>query len=575
MSEHQAVDPTTVEIVRNKLHDIAEEMQTMVMQSAYSPLWQEGGDLSCILLSPDVEIVGRSERAIPIHIATQMSATEAAIEQLGGYDALEPGDVLFHNDPYSGNNHLNDFLTVQPVFVDGTLVGFSSDRGHWLDVGGMSPSSYGTDTGELIKEGICVPPTKLYRGGDLNQDLYDTVLNNVRNPDMREVDFKAQLAGLRRGHARLERLTEDYGVDTLLGAMDRILDQEERQMRDRLSALPDGEYVASDYIDGDGVGDERTRIDTAVTVDGEELEIDFAGTEDQVYGGVNSPLGVTKTAAYYACKVTLDPGPPGSSGIYRPVSITAPEGSLVNPEYPAPVANGNHETASRVYDVVVKAVGTIDDDIAFGAGSGSSNGFSFAHAETGRQGRNRTIGGLGGCACRDGVDAIRSSVGNTAIQSFERTEEDYDFVTTEEFSIVTDSGGAGRRRGGNSMRRVVRFDDEVRLVLTAERTKVPPFGVCGGDDGHTAEWVHRKPDGERVVKRSKFDDVFPAGSALVATAAGAGGYGDPTDRPPEAVLEDVVDGYVSVDAARDEYGVVVDPETMTVDREATDRLRED
>ncbi|MFB6310642.1 MAG: hydantoinase B/oxoprolinase family protein [Salinirussus sp.] len=570
-----AIDPTTVEIIRNALHDIAEEMQTLVMQSAYSPLWQEGGDLSCILLSPDVEIVGRSERAIPIHIATQMSATAAAIEQLGGYDALNPGDVLFHNDPYAGNNHLNDFLTVQPVFVDGELVGFASNRGHWLDVGGSSPSSYATDTGELIQEGICVPPTKLYRAGELNEALYDTVLANVRNPEMREVDFKAQLAGLRRGHTRLRERAEEYGVSTLTASMNRILNGEERRMRDRISELPDGEYAAEDYIDGDGVEDELTRIAVTITVDGDALHADFAGTEPQLFGGVNCPLGVTKTATYYACKVTLDPGPPGSSGIYRPVSVSAPEGSLVNPTPPAPVANGNHETASRVYDVVVKAIGEIDPAIAFGAGAGSSNGFSFSHVATGRQGRHRTISGLGGCACRDGVDAIRSSVGNTAIQSFERTEEDYPFVRTEAFEIVPDSGGAGAHRGGNSMRRTIAFSEDVRVVLTAERTKVAPFGVRGGQDGSTARWIHITPDGERIEKRSKFDEILPGGSKLEATAAGAGGYGSPLDRPPEAVREDVADEYVSIEAARDEYGVAIDTETGEVDMRETARLRDD
>ncbi|MFB6309676.1 MAG: hydantoinase B/oxoprolinase family protein [Salinirussus sp.] len=569
------IDPTTVEILRNRLHDIAEEMQSLVMQSAYSPLWQEGGDLSSIILSPDLEIVGRSERVIPIHIATQISATRAALDELGGIEALEPGDVIFHNDPYAGNNHLNDFLTVQPVFVDDALVGFSSDRGHWLDVGGMTPSSYGTDTGELIKEGLRVPPAKLFRAGERNDDLYRTVMRNVRNPKNRELDFKAQLAGLRRGHDRLEETAEHYGVETVKAAMDIVLNNEETRMRERIADLSDGVYSATDYIDGDGVEDELTRIEVTVTVDGDELHVDFEGTESQRYGGVNSPIGVTKNAVYYALKVTLDPGPPGTSGIYRPVSVTAPEGSLVNPTPPAPVVTGNHETASRVYDVVLKAVATVDPAVAIGPGSGSANGYTYVHEETGRMGRDRTIGGLGGCANRDGVDAIRSTVGNTAIQSIERTEEDYPYLHTVEFAIVPDSGGPGRYRGGNAMRRTVAFDEDVRIVVTGERTKVPPFGVCGGDAGRCAQWVHVTPEGTRIEKKSKFDTIFPAGSKLVGRAAGGGGYGVPTDRPPAAVREDVVDGYVTIESARKSYGVAIDPETRAVDQDTTERLREE
>jgi N-methylhydantoinase B len=566
-------DPALVEIVRNQLHDVAEEMQASVMNSAYSPLWQEAGDLSCAVVTPSAEIVGQSERVVPIHIATMTSSISAAIEGTGGHDALEPGDILLQNDPYAGNNHLPDFVMAQPIFVDGDLLGFAAVRAHWVDIGGSSPTSYSTETGEIIKEGLRVPPAKLYDGGELNAGLRGVILANTRDRDERVGDMNAQISGVRRGHDRLVELAGKHGVESLAAAMDTVLSNDERLMRNRIAELPDGTYEAADYLDGDGMTDELIEIQASLSVDGDEISVDFDGSDPQVLGGVNSPIACTRTATYYAVKVTLDPGKPGTTGSYRPISVSAPSGSVVNPEYPAPVVAGNHETATRVHDAVLKAIVEIDPELGFGAGDGSSNVFNYSSLESGALNYTCMGGGMGACPGRDGINAIRSGVGNTGIQMIERVEETYDFVTVEEFSLVTDTGGPGRNRGGCTVRRVLRFDDPTMVVTTGERAKTQPFGVDGGEGGASA--VHRlfHPDGREETLPSKVTREVAPGSRVHFQPAGGGGFGDPTERPPENVAEDVRNGYVSLAAAREAYGVVLDEETLEVDREATEELR--
>lgn len=567
------VDPATVEIVRNQLHDVAEEMQASVMNSAYSPLWQEAGDLSCGVVTPAAEIVGQSERVIPVHIATMTSSVRTAVERTGGYDALCQGDVLLQNDPYAGNNHLPDFVMAEPVFVDGSLLGFSAVRAHWVDIGGSSPTSYSTQTGEIIQEGLRVPPVKLYEAGDRNEAVRELILANTRDRDERLGDMHAQLAGVRRGRDRLEALAEKHGVETLAAATSVVLANDERRMRQRIQDLPDGTYRGVDYLDDDGLSDELIEIDATLEVDGNRVAVDFAGSDEQATGGVNSPIAVTRTATYYAVKVTLDPGNPGTTGSYRPVSVSAPEGSVVNPTHPAPVVAGNHETATRIYDAVVRAITEIDPELAFGAGDGSSNVFNYRSLESGEINYTCMGGGMGACPGRDGINAIRSGVGNTGLQPVERVEEDYDFVTVEEFSIVPDTGGPGRTRGGCGARRVVHFEDPTMVVTTGERAKTRPFGLAGGMGGATA--IHRliRPGGETELLRSKATREVPAGARIHFQPAGGGGFGDPTDRDPEAVLADVKNGYVSPEAARDAYDVVVDETSMTIDRDATAERR--
>lgn len=569
-----STDPATVEIIRNQVSKIAEEMQAQVMNAAYSSLWQEAGDLSCAVLSQEAEIVGQSQRAIPIHIGTMTSSAEGAISALGGDEALVEGDVLIQNDPYSGNNHLPDFIILEPVFYEDTLLGFSAVRGHWLDVGGSSPSSYALDTGEIIKEGIRVPPAKLYRGGEENTALVDVIMANVRGATERRGDFNAQLAGVRHGRRRLREIAAKYGPETVVDACGTVLSNEEERVRSVIRGLPDGSYLGTDYLDGDGVSTDLITIEAVLEVDGASVHVDFDGSDAQVYGGINAPFAVTQAATFAAIKMTLDPGDPGTSGAYRPVTVSAPAGSIVNAEHPAPVVAGNHETANRVFDVVVRAVAEIDPSLAFGAGEGSTNGFTYRSRESQRLNRTRMSGGIGGCPHRDGVNGKRSGVGNAGYEPVERLEAKYGFASVTELSIVRDTGGAGRYRGGNAGRMVTRLDETSEVILTSERVTTRPYGIAGGHPGQSAVHVLVEPDGTETDLPGKTRRDVEAGSRILVQPAGGGGFGVPEERPPGEVLDDVIDGYVSVQTAREAYGVVIDPESLTVDDRATRERRE-
>jgi N-methylhydantoinase B len=567
------VAPATVEVVRKRLFTIAEEMQSRVMNAAYATLWQEAGDLSCGLLNRDAEIIGQSERIIPVHIASMMSTLEAAIEGTGGVDALEPGDVLINNDPYAGNNHLPDIMLARPVFADGLLLGFAAARAHWVDIGGANAGSYGTDTDSLVAEGLRIPPSKLYEAGEENADIVNMLLANVRNPDERRRDLNAQLAGVSHGHERFAELAGKYGAETTDAAVETALSNDETRMRNRIDALPDGRYAAEDHMDGVGGSEDLLTIRATVEVDGSAVDVDFDGTDDQVAEAINAPIAVTKAATGYALKCTLLPGGPGTLGAYRTITTTAPEGSLVNAAYPAPVVYANHETGNRIHDVVVQAVGEIDPGLIYAGGEGSANNLLYESRASGQFNLTRFFGGQGACPGRDGVNAKRSGVGNTGIEPMEWFEERYPFLTVESFGIARDTGGAGRYRGGNATRMVMRFDDETNVTLCQERVLTRPFAVDGGEPGTSAQLHHLTSDGERIPMWARETKTIDAGDGVALQPAGGGGYGDPTDRPPAAVLEDVKDGYVSVEKAESAYDVVIDEAELVVDEAATAERR--
>ncbi|MFB6311620.1 MAG: hydantoinase B/oxoprolinase family protein, partial [Salinirussus sp.] len=490
------LDPATLEVIRNKLSHIAEEMQGLVMNTAYSPLWHEAGDLSSSILSPDAEIVGQSERVIPVHVASMRNTVAACIEQTGGYDALEPGDMFIQNDPYAGTTHLPNVTLARPVFAEDTLLGFAAVQGHWVDIGGAATASYHLvpDT-EIIEEGLRIPSAKLYRAGERNDAVVDILMANTRDTEERRGDLDAQLAGVRRGCERFRELVGKYDAETVSMAIETILANDEARMRDTIAELPNGTYEARDFIEPGDLGDELLPIELSVTIDGSDIVADFEGTADQVSGGINSSWSSTEASAHYGFKLALDPGGPGTLGSYRPIEIRAPEGSILNPTAPAPVV-AQHSAGTRAFDVVVKALAEVDPALVFGAGEGSSNILSYESLADGSFNYSVYAGGMGACPARDGLDGRRSGRGNTGVQPVERVETAYDWVTIDEYGIVPDSGGAGRNRGGAATTRLVRFADPTRLTIATDRTRTRPFGVAGGDAGASAAVETIPPEGE-------------------------------------------------------------------------------
>jgi N-methylhydantoinase B len=571
------IDPATLEIIRNALLNVTNEMQASVMHSAYSLLWQEAGDLSNAILTADGSLVAQPDRVIPAHLATMSLGLRSALDELGGLDALSPGDAIIANNPYKGNNHIPDVMVVGPVFAEGEVLAFSAVRGHWLDAGGRYPTSHSPALESSYEEGIILPTTLAYEADELDPDIVELVRYNVRQPEKVLGDLQAQKAGVDRGIERLTALVERYDAATIREAMERILDNSEAEMRAAIGRVPDGVYAARDQIDNDGVRDEPLTIAATVTVEGDRLVVDFADSDPQAVGGVNSPWGSALCSVYYAAITMLTPGTPGTSGTYRPIEVTAPEGSIVNPTFPAPVVAGNHETGTRITDVVVRALGEAVPENAYAAGDGSSNVFNYFGTRDGAPFQNTTVhgGGSGAHAGGDGHNVIRNGVGNTGIASVEREETMYP-VRVERFEIRPDSGGAGRHRGGLTATKVTQFLADMGFLLVADRASAPPYGLAGGGSGTTA--IHRleRADGAIEPLRSKTGRVpVEAGAKLHFTAAGGGGFGDPRERDPLRVVADVRDGYVSRGAARDTYGVVLReiPDGVELDAAATAALR--
>lgn len=552
-------DPITLEVVRNALLATAAEMKAVVQHSSYSSLWSEAGDLSCGVLTAQGEIVAQGPDDIPVHLACMPLSLRGCLDRIPVSD-LEPGDVLLQNDPYQGNNHLPDLFMAMPVFANGTLLAFTAVRGHHTDIGGMGPGSYSAITSDIHAEGLRVPPLKLFRRGVINQDVLDLFVANVRGPVERRGDLFAQHAGCEHGRRSLHRLAARYGHETLSAAMDAVLNHSEALMRGQLASVPKGRYEASDYCDVQG---ELIRLQVAVTITDDTVIADFEGTDPEGIHGMNAPFPVTASATYYVLKALIDPTTPANDGCYRPIEVRAPAGSILNCRYPRSVVLANHETATRVVDVITRAMAVPMPERVVAAGNGTSGPLVLAGRD-GRPGREGTqflwleVGGAGQGASLhgDGVSGMRVGVGNTGNSPIEDTEYKTP-VLTEFYGLVADTGGPGEYRGACALRRTFVVEEEAILTLSFEREFVPPFGLFGGEPGAKAS-LSLERDGIVTVLPSKTSPtVVHKGDRITAQCAGSGGVGDPLRRSPDAVLADVRNGLVSVQAAAESYGTHV------------------
>ena len=563
------VDPITFEVIRNALLTTAAEMKVVVMRSSYSTIWRESGDLSCAILSRDGEMIAQGPGDLPAHLATMPFSLQGALQK-HPLDTLEPGDVLFHNDPQWGNNHLPDCMMAKPVFVDADIIGFAVVRGHWTDIGGMGAGSYTAVTTDPIQEGLRIPPIKLYRAGELDQSYVDFILANVRVPRDRLGDIRAEFAGCVTGERKLLALSAKYGARTVTDCMHAILDHGEHLTRAELEQIPDGTYHYTDYSDGDGVTDEPIKIQVAVTIAGSDVTVDFTGSHPQTIGGMNAPLAVTYSSVQFAVKAAADPWNAANSGCYRPVRVIAPLGTVVNPVLPASVVAGNHETAMIIVAAIFGALAQAAPDRVVAAGADSSvvtviagidprperHGRKYVYIEIQGSSWGATQGG-------DGVSAMRAGVGNTGNQPIEVVEAEYP-VTVLEYSIVPDRAGAGTFRGGFPARRVVRLDGEAQVTLIAERGRIEPFGLHGGKPGALGQYLQNPgtPQEERLFSKTA---PMPRqqGEVLSICAAGGGGFGSPSERDPARIQQDLEAGLVSPAAAERDYGRPILPSGTT------------
>jgi len=558
-----SVDPVTLEVLRNACVAVAEEMNATLVRTSYSPNIKDRRDCSCALF----DVVGADENAaaemvsqaenIPVHLGAMPYSVAAAIEAFPP-DELADGDAILLNDPFHGGAHLPDMTLVTPVFVEGDLVAVAANRAHHADVGGGRAGSVAADSTEIYQEGLRVPPVKLYEGGDPVEAVFDLLLTNVRTPDERRGDVRAQRAANRTAVERVRDLAERHSLDTLRAATTEIKAYAERRMRAEIEALPDGTVSFEDRLDDDGQGTEDVRIEVAVTVDGDELVVDFAGTSEQVPGAINAPLAVTASATYYAVRCVTDPNVPPNAGTYRPIEIRAPAGTVVNATPPAAVVGGNLEVSQRATDALLGAFGEEAPERSVAAAQGTMNSVTFG----GTNGEGEPFafyetigGGYGGRTGGDGMDGVHAHMSNTLNTPAEVLETAYP-VRVRRYEYRPDTGGAGEFRGGLGLRRDVEvLADGVAFSLLADRRRYPPYGLAGGEAGAPGEdyLTRAGGDAERIAGKSTHD--LDAGDVVSVRTPGGGGFGDPSDRDPAAVARDLRLGKVSAATVRRVYGV--------------------
>ncbi|WP_199435261.1 hydantoinase B/oxoprolinase family protein [Qaidamihabitans albus] len=550
-----ALDPVSLEVIRNGLLTAADEMKNVVLRTAYSNLWKEAGDLSCALLSTSGEVVAQGSADIPIHLPTMPYSFAGLIERFP-LESMRPGDVFLHNDPYRGNNHLPDFFMLKPVFHSDTLLGFAAVRGHFIDVGGNGPGSYSSTAPDIQAEGFRIPPMRIWKEGVRNDELVELLATNVRNPRERLGDLHAQYAGCGTGERRLQALADKYGTASLLTAITGVLDDAETLARTKIAEIPDGRYEFQDFCDGDGIVNEPFVIRCVVEVSGSDVRIDFTGTSSQTQGGMNMALSVCFAACVYAIKALTDPESPANSGAYRPVTVTAPPGTVVNVTYPGAVVAGNHETSARVADCVTGALAAALPDRVVAAGAGSTGVLVYGghHEDRDFICVEMHGAGQGGGLDADGGNAHRVSIANTGNTPVEALELAYP-LTVLDYRISEDAGGAGRFRGGCGIQRRVRFDATGWITIVAERGSHPPYGLFGGQPAEPTRVVLTRAGGDVQELPTKTPPLLVhPGDELFLKCAGGGGYGPPQQRDRQALQDDLDDGYVTPRSARDRYG---------------------
>jgi len=536
------MDRITLDVIGAALLSIAEEMGEALIKSSYSTNIKERQDCSTALFNVRGEVIAQAEH-IPMHLGSLIMIVDEILKRYP-VERLREGDVFVGNDPYTGGStHLPDITVASPVFADGDPVGFVANIAHHAD-------GSGRQTHSIWDEGLRIPPIRIVEGGRLREDVMELVLLNFRLPRERRADFRAQFAANRLGAARLQELVQRYGRDTCVAAMDASLAYGERRIRAAVRSIPDGVYAFEDWMDDDGVGGPPVPLRVRLTVSGDRIALDFAGTGAQVPGDVNVVYLALVATVYYVLKAVLDPEVPANGGFYRAIDVTAPEGSLVNARPPAPVA-WRTQTCQRVADLILGALAPALPARVTAATNGANSAwvFSGTNPATGQYYVYlETIGGGSGArATKDGLDAVQVHVTNTSNLPVECLEMEYPLVV-EEYALVPDSGGAGRFRGGLGIRRTVRvLGPDTTFLGTLERQRVAPWGLGGGGEGGRGALLLLSP-GMATPRElgSKVAGVrLEPGDVVTIVTPGAGGYGPPAERAPALRARDVRDGKVS------------------------------
>lgn len=571
-----ARDPVTLEVLRKALQSVAEEMGAALTRTAISPNIKDRRDCSTAIYTRDGLLVAQAEH-IPLHLGLMPTVVRAVLREYP-LSLLGEGDAVIINDPYISGSHLPDICIISPVYHGGEPLALVANLAHHVDVGGSVPGSMSTASREIFQEGIRIPPVKIREGGCLNHELLKVLANNVRTAREFHGDIHAQIAANSAGEKRVKELAGRYGRNVLLEYMEEIIDYSERRMRSALAELPSGTFCFEDFLEGDGLNQDLIKIKATVKTGGERILVDFTGTAPQAEGPVNATRGVTLACVYFAVKAVTDPELPSSEGIARPIEVVTPEGTLVNPRYPAPVAHANINTAQRITDVLLGALAQALPHRVTAAGTGSMSNFTIGGIRPSTGAYYSYVetygGGQGAKSDQDGMDGVHVNMTNTRNTPVEVIEMSYPLLV-ERYGLVPDSGGPGRFRGGLGMlREVTVLDSSATVSLSTERAVLSPWGLAGGEAGRRSRCFFKIDEAVELLPGKVTRVVPPLGTVALETAGG-GGFGDPLERDPERVREDVLDGLVSPEGATDNYGVVFKPgEKLAVDYIATRSFRE-
>ncbi len=562
------MDPIRFEVMRSAFEAAADEMGAALRKAAYSTNIKTRSDFSCALFDSKLRIIAQSFSQ-PVHLASMSRMVPNTIRQYG-IEKLRPGDALVMNHPYRGGVHLNDVAIMAPFFSGGKIQGYAATIAHHVDIGGYAPGGYCIST-ELYQEGIIIPPAKLVSEGEIVDDVFRLILANIRSPRQSTGDFRAQIAASLLGQKRMAEILTRFGAESVEIFVDELIEYTERWARAEISKLPDGIYETEALLDDDGVSDRPIRLVLKVQIKEGRVSFDLTGTDAQRSSPMNATLTQTYSPLAYVVKCLIDSDIPTNEGFYRLIDVKAPRGTVVNAIPPVGVVGGWEVVmrlcclgfkalADAMPDKVMASTKSINCHMACG-GTDPRTGEYYTFIET-------MAGGWGGLPTKDGMDAVQSHVQNTENSAIEETENNLPFLITR-YELIPDSEGAGRFRGGLGLRRDWKFPGhEATLTVFSDNRKFAPWGLFGGGSGSPSRYI-LNPDGEAKELPSKITLQLQPGSVISYRTPGGGGYGTPLARDPERVLEDVAQGKVTPDRARDIYGVVLDATGDAVDLQAT------
>jgi N-methylhydantoinase B len=572
------LDPITFEVLRRSFEYAPERMSQVLQKASFSPIIYDMVDYSNAIFDPEIELIGQTANC-PVHIAAMHFSARASLERfpLAG---LEPDDIVILNDPYRGGTHTPDVTLTMPIFYRDDLLAIAVSRAHWTDVGGNLDTHIGG-------EGLRLPPLMLYRAGELNDELIEIIKNCTRTPQYVEGDIQAQIGALRAGRDEMLRLAHKYGADVVKEGMREVLDYTQRMTAAAIDRMPDGEYEGVDYVDSDGFSDDPVHVRVKLLVRGDRITVDLSASDPVTVGPINSPYGNTASAIYYSLKFFLSPDAPPNAGLYRQIDLTIPEGTWLNPSWPAPTFGCTTASSSKITAAIWKALAQAIPDRVIAPTCSECNWF-LASASDPVTGELHVLsdlpaGGWGGTPFNDGMHVTMDPLGNCQNLPAETAEMLFP-VRYNSYQMITDSAGPGKHRGGCGVRLEVEFLGRGQIItMETSRTREGSPGVNGGGNASRQRQLRKLAEGDVQTIGGLDDDGnwypqmlgnvgFNPGEAFVFESGGGGGWGNPFERDPNLVLEDVRNELVSRERAADIYGVVIN-EALQLDADATANRR--